>query len=126
LTRAIDQLDVHPHYRRMITAAWDLGANEDLGFLRKWAHMLGFRGHFLTKSQRYSITFATIRRERRTYQQIQALDALGTTADSVIVVNHWAHTGNGYNTDHEREIASAIYEGKRNQRKEKLEQEHTP
>jgi len=22
--------------------------------LRRWAHMLGFRGHFLTKSQRYS------------------------------------------------------------------------
>ncbi|MDT7723447.1 MAG: hypothetical protein QOI21_23 [Actinomycetota bacterium] len=123
--RAIDLLDVQPHYRRMITAAWDLGANEGLGFLRKWAHMLGFRGHFLTKSQRYSITFATIRGERRTYQQTQAFDALGTTADEVIVINHWSHTGNGYNTDDEREIASAIYEGKRNHRKEKLEQEHT-
>jgi hypothetical protein len=25
--------------------------------LRRWAHILGFGGHFLTKSRRYSITF---------------------------------------------------------------------
>jgi hypothetical protein len=122
----IANLHVRDHHRRMITTAWDLGANPGLEFLRKWAHMLGFRGHFLTKSQRYSITFTTIRGERRTYQQTQVLDALGTTADSVLVINHWAHTGNGYRTEEERDIAAAIYEGKRNHRKEKLEQEHTP
>ena len=33
--------------------------------LRRWAHMLGFRGHFLTKSRRYSTTFRAIRTERR-------------------------------------------------------------
>ena len=29
--------------------------------LRRWAHMLGFRGHFLTKSRAYSTTFTAIR-----------------------------------------------------------------
>jgi hypothetical protein len=124
--RAIEDLTVHPHHRRMITAAWDLGANEDVRFLRKWAHMLGFRGHFLTKSQRYSITFATIRGERRTFQHLAALDTAGIDPGAVLVINHWKHTGNGYRTDEERDIAGAIYERKRNHRKETLEKEHTP
>ena len=33
--------------------------------LRRWAHMLGFRGHFPTKSRRYSTTLAALRTERR-------------------------------------------------------------
>ncbi|MEU4245820.1 replication initiator [Amycolatopsis sp. NPDC026612] len=117
---AIAALDVHPHHRRMITTAWDLGGNGDLAFLRKWAHMLGFRGHFLTKSQRYSITFTALRGDRRTHQHLATLEAAGTHPDAVLVVNHWAYTGNGYRHHEEREIAEAIYEGKRQQRKEKL------
>ncbi|MGC9667935.1 replication initiator [Planosporangium sp. 12N6] len=30
--------------------------------LRRWAHMLGFGGHFLTKARRYSVTFGLLRR----------------------------------------------------------------
>jgi hypothetical protein len=61
----------------MIATAWNLGTNEDVRFLRKWAHILWFRGHFLTKSQRYSITVATIRGERRTVQHLAALETAG-------------------------------------------------
>ncbi|AGM09559.1 replication initiator [Amycolatopsis keratiniphila] len=122
--RAIEHLDVLPHHRRMIATAWELGASEDLAFLRKWAHMLGFRGHFLTKSQRYSVTFTTLRGDRRTHQHVATLEALGATPDGVIVVNHWNYTGNGHNNPEEREIAEAIYEGKRQQRKEKLAKEN--
>ena len=45
---------------------------------------------------------------------------------TVLVINHWKHTGNGYRTDEERDIAGAIYERKRTHRREKLEKEHTP
>ena len=47
------------HYREMITAAWRLGARHATGEprFRQWAHMLGYGGHFLTKSRRYSVTF---------------------------------------------------------------------
>jgi hypothetical protein len=47
----------------MIETAWQLGGlpqYEGLN-LRRWAHMLGFRGHFLTKSRAYSTTFTVIR-----------------------------------------------------------------
>ena len=47
----------------MIETCWQLGGLEQYEELnlRRWAHMLGFRGHFLTKSQRYSTTFRAIR-----------------------------------------------------------------
>ena len=49
------------HHKRMITAAWNLGPRDAAGDLRlrRWAHMLGSGGHFLTKSRPYSVTFAT-------------------------------------------------------------------
>jgi hypothetical protein len=43
------------HQGRLIRACWKLGAHHHPAFtaLRRWAHMLGYRGHFLTKSRRY-------------------------------------------------------------------------
>ncbi|TWP51327.1 replication initiation protein [Lentzea tibetensis] len=114
----IEFLPVSEHHRRMIQTAWDLGAlplYEDL-HLRKWAHMLGFRGHFLSKSQRYSTTFKQIRGERRTFRAAETLDRLGFDADAVTVVNDWAYAGSGYADDAERELALAIAEGRREQR----------
>jgi hypothetical protein len=40
--------------------------------LGKWVHMLGFRGHFATKSRRYSITLGALRRARRRAQALIA------------------------------------------------------
>ena len=37
--------------------------------LTRWLHMLGFRGHFATKSRRYSVTLGRLRAERRTWRQ---------------------------------------------------------
>src|SRR5262249_47996064 len=39
--------------------------------LRRWAHMLGFGGHFLTKARRYSVTFTALRQARITYRRHQ-------------------------------------------------------
>jgi hypothetical protein len=109
--RAIGDLTVHPHHRRMITAAWDLGANEDVRFLRKWAHMLGFRGHFLTKSRRYSTTFGEIRRTRAEYRLDQEREALGLLDfGDLIVVNDWEMTGLGYRNPAERQLAGVFSE----------------
>ncbi|PXY28221.1 replication initiator [Prauserella muralis] len=126
--RDIDHLTVSPHHRRMIQTAWDLGnlpAYEDLN-LRRWAHMLAFRGHFLTKSQRYSTTFKTIRGDRRTYRLTETLDRLGLTeqADSVLVVNDWRFDGAGYRDDAERELAAGIAARIRDDRKAKYDKEY--
>ena len=49
------------HPERLVNAAWSLGGAKGWAGLRRWAHMLGFGGHFLTKSRRYSVTFRTMR-----------------------------------------------------------------
>jgi hypothetical protein len=126
--RDIDHLVVADHHRRMIQICWDLGGlpgYERLN-LRKWAHMLGFRGHFLTKSKYYSTTFKVIREERRAFRRRQTLDELetqGVDLDCVVVVNHWQFTGIGYADQAERELAAAIGERKRQQRQRTHEQE---
>src|SRR5262249_24797045 len=58
----IEALRCPAHHRRMVAMAWDLGARTSTGDprFRLWAHMLGYGGHFLTKSRRYSVTFGYI------------------------------------------------------------------
>ena len=111
----IDHLRLSAHHERLIRTVWALGGQlryQHLN-LRKWTHMLGFRGHFLTKSQRYSTTFTAIKNERRTYQLAQLLGELGHHDAPVLVINHWQLTGAGHRNDAERELAHAIGAGAR-------------
>lgn len=109
----LDDLDVSQHHRRIMQTCWDLGDTEQhpelAGMnLRKWTHMLGFRGHFLTKSHHYSTTFTLIRGERRTYQTRELITRLGHDPETVTLVNDWTYTGTGHNSDAERELAAGI------------------
>ncbi len=107
----IDRLTVSDHHRAMIQTAWDLGGLDlyaDLK-LRHWAHMLGFRGHFLTKSRIYSTTFKRLRAERQAHQLRTALADAGLPEDTdVLVVNGWQILGIGYDTPEQLELAAAI------------------
>ncbi|ACU97387.1 hypothetical protein Svir_23890 [Saccharomonospora viridis DSM 43017] len=125
--RDIEHLRISEHHRRMIRTCWTLGGldqYEDLN-LRRWAHMLGFRGHFLTKSRAYSTTFKQIREDRRAYRIAEALDRYGLDPDEVLVVNDWAFTGAGYRNDAERELALGIAERLRTQRQQQYRKENT-
>ncbi|WP_335971553.1 replication initiator [Streptomyces sp. CA2R106] len=70
----VRHLVVQQHIRQIIRTAWDLGGSPALAHLnlRKWAHMLGFRGHFSTKSRRYSTTLGALRNVRRTWRTAAA------------------------------------------------------
>ena len=117
--------DITPHHRRLIETAWELGGHEQYEELnlRRWAHMLGFRGHFLTKSRAYSTTFGAIRGERRTYRLGETLAALDTPAEpgAVLVVNDWQVVQIGHRNDVEREIALGIAGRRREQRRTRHE-----
>ena len=77
--------DPDTHTGRLIAHAWTLGTppadlldpdqrerfQKTFGRLRRWAHMLGFGGHFATKSRRYSTTHKQLRADRRTWQRTQ-------------------------------------------------------
>ena len=65
----IDRLRCSAHYRRMITTAWQLGGTRQTAPRVAWAHMLGYGGHFLTKSRRYSVTFGQLRQARTDHRR---------------------------------------------------------
>ncbi len=53
--------------------AWQLGGKRQTGDprFRQWAHMLGYGGHFLTKSHAYSVTFGQVRTARTEHRHEQ-------------------------------------------------------
>jgi len=67
----VESLRCPPHYKQMIATAWQLGGHRHSGRLRAWAHMLGYGGHFLTKSRRYSVTFGQLRAARTEHRRAQ-------------------------------------------------------
>jgi hypothetical protein len=58
--------------------------------LRRWAHMLGFGGHFLTKARRYSVTFRLLRDTRVTYRRAEEQAVAGPGV--VLAVDHLDET----------------------------------
>jgi hypothetical protein len=105
------------HYRQMITTAWELGGGRLIparSRLCRWAHMLGYGGHFLTKSRRYSVTFGKLRRDRAEHRKAQRWpegerDPWGRPLDDavVLVLTDWRYDGRGYATTPGAELALA-------------------
>jgi hypothetical protein len=88
------------HQGRLVAACLTLGCHphEDFKALRRWAHMLGFRGHFATKSRRYSTTMRTIRAARRDWQRRQHPLAHHDGDTTVITDTHLVWAGRGWRT----------------------------
>jgi hypothetical protein len=113
----LEELDVPAHVAELIRACFELGARPSLAGLRlrAWAHMLGFGGHFSTKSRRYSTTLGALRRARIAYAirrrrgNALPLDAWGRPeADqAVMVVAAWSYIGSGYQTTGEAWLAAS-------------------
>ncbi|QIP85493.1 replication initiation protein [Streptomyces sp. Tu 2975] len=102
----LDLLDVPDHPRRLIEACLDLAPLYPDRKLDAWAHMLGFRGHFSTKSRRYSTTLGALRQIRADYRAAQDHDALGDP-DTVLVLASWEYAGHGH-TPGESALAATI------------------
>ncbi|MEH0630768.1 replication initiator [Streptomyces stelliscabiei] len=100
LIAELGQETIPDHAARMIRTAWALGALRDLEHLklRAWAHMLGFRGHFSTKTRTYSTTLGTLREARAAWHRRHTPEPGLTT----LVLAHWAFDGVGLTPDLER------------------------
>ena len=95
----LDHLDalLSPHLARMVRTAWDLGGRPELAHLRlrAWAHTLGFRGHWLTKSRSYSTTFAALRAARAAWSRDYAVGDEPAPHD-LAAVRTWSYAGRGW------------------------------
>ncbi|MCC9311884.1 replication initiation protein [Kitasatospora sp. RB6PN24] len=99
--RPLPRLAVERHVRQMIRTCWELGKRPEFEALKlwKWSHMLGFRGHFSTKSRCYSVTLGQLRDDRRAWRSEQARTHAGLPdldPSTTLVIGHWAYHGSGY------------------------------
>jgi hypothetical protein len=71
----------------MIRTRWDLGGESRYVNLklRRWAHQLGYGGHFLSKGRRYSTTFAALRQVRRDFCTAHTLARVGLDRATPVV-----------------------------------------
>jgi hypothetical protein len=91
--------DVPEQLVQIAAAALRLMKRSGLQDLGRWMHMLGFRGHFVTKSRGYSATFGEPRATRAAYRARQdepSDDAEVNDDDSTVVLSVWQYLGSGY------------------------------
>ncbi|MET7935394.1 replication initiator protein RepSA [Streptomyces sp. NPDC005322] len=106
----LDRHQVPNHTRRLIEACKELDPLYPDRRLWAWAHMLGFRGHFSTKSRRYSTTLGELRQARADFRAAQEREALGlddVEPDTVLVLADWQYAGHGH-TPGESALAATI------------------
>ncbi|QMU75520.1 replication initiation protein [Streptacidiphilus sp. PB12-B1b] len=114
--------DLPDHTRRLIETCWDLDDQYPDRKLAHWSHMIGFRGHFSSKSPAYSTTLGALRQIRADFRAEQAhadlrdrllaeglpdLDDLPEA--ETLVLAHWAYAGSGL-TPGESLLAAGITE----------------
>ncbi|WP_329202178.1 MULTISPECIES: replication initiator [unclassified Streptomyces] len=93
------QMSVSDHARRLMGACAALQPLYPDRPLTRWAHMLGFRGHFSTKSRQYSTTLGALRQTRADYRAAQEREARGlgdVEPDTVLVLASWQYAGRGH------------------------------
>ena len=129
-TKAAHEAGVQrPHLQKMERLCLSLAkrahsADSDSPYvlLGKWARMLGFRGHYSTKSRAYSVTLGRLRTARRRYARLKAesdrtgqpldvgdLDALllGEDETTLVVASSWEFVGSGWGSVGEKELSEA-------------------
>jgi hypothetical protein len=112
------------HAERLIHACWKLGSYPEFRGLQRWAHMLGFGGHFLTKGHYYSVTFAALRAARITYRRTQdpgpehgpIHTADHTAEETTLIVGNLTYAGTGWKTTGDALLANTAADQARKRR----------
>lgn len=90
----IERVVIDPHLRRLVATCWQLGADPRYQRLRLryWAHTLGYRGHWTTKSRRYSTTFTALRAARVEHNA----GGCSQEVPEHVLIGDWQYAGRGY------------------------------
>jgi hypothetical protein len=90
--------DPDTHAGRLVDACWTLGSAHGWDGLRRWAHMLGFGGHFGTRSRQYSTTLHALRAARRIWRRRELIETREHAEETTLVVGSWTYAGSGWHT----------------------------
>ena len=149
-TKTIDDPDSYDprsqHHRRLRNTVTELAsraaayydADENpYALLGKWDHMLGFRGHFSSKSRRYSTTLGRLRGARRRWQRLasraksldellELLDNEDEDEDTILVVANWRYAGQGWRNEGQVALAKAAAAHAREHQQALAQRRHFP
>jgi hypothetical protein len=101
---------VPDHLVQLATTALRLSDRAGLDDIGRWVHMLGFRGHFVTKSRGYSTTLGKLRAARADHraQQDQPSDNGEVNGEPIAVLSVWEYVGSGYLNPGDAMLAASI------------------
>ena len=114
-------LPVSDHIRRLLATTVQIGSAAATTqapswlTISRWLHMLGFRGHFATKSRRYSVTLGRLRAERRTWRRRHDPNRWPADTDddeldddtTLVIVRQWTFDGAGWLTNGDAALAAS-------------------
>jgi hypothetical protein len=106
------------HLRTLAETAWVLGGQPDLARLnlQPWAHTLGYRGHWLTKSRTWSTTLTRLRTDRHDWQLARHGHTPVDVPDDSTVQSDWTYHGSGHATDGDTWLAALAHQNRQQQR----------
>ncbi len=112
------------HEGRLIAACLRLGADphRDFRALRRWAHMLGYRGHFATKFRCYSATMRVLRAARHDWIRRRQPNHSGDSDSTVITISDLHCAGRGWRSSGDAVLALSAAARAREQRRIAREQ----
>jgi hypothetical protein len=102
----------------------DNGSEPPYVRLRRWAHMLGFGGHFSTKSRRYSTTLRALREARRLWRRRQHRTAEHAEEETTLIVGALSFAGVGWRTTGDALLANTAAAQAREHRRTAREELH--
>ncbi|MGH3925323.1 MAG: replication initiator, partial [Pseudonocardiaceae bacterium] len=110
----LDVLPVSEHVHRLVVAAWLLALHDPGLRSDRWAHQLGYGGHFLTKSRHYSTTFTKLRTARARWAAWQRVigrfdpwESMRQTARQTLI-GQWEVAGFGWRLEGDALLAQTV------------------
>jgi hypothetical protein len=107
-------LVVPEHTYRLVITAWLLAIHHPELATDRWAHQLGYGGHFLTKSRHYSTTFTTLRTARarwaawqRALERFDPWESMRHTARQTLI-GRWQVAGFGWRLEGDALLAHTV------------------
>ena len=132
-TEDLEPREGRDHIKRIKSTVTELGravaSDGPYAQLHRWDGMLGFRGHFSTKSRRYSVTLGSLRMARRAWR-LRALLAKTKPSDQaepdeILVIGSWSYAGMGWLSDGDKALATEAASAAREWRNDRARDRRT-